>query len=175
MIMQYTTAMTPRLLLLVLIAGSLALMLATRWVNQWTTMRHLNAAVHQLSTDIEHLDSLASIEKTNLFVTVKTGVNWCVGFDDVAPACNCSKPGDCQVKGLNAVIHASPLNDTQLFAKDHRAWKKEGVFYSTLSDLERAEKLSLSLSLKHSSIDLQVHPDGTVYLCSDTVKGYPAC
>ena len=143
--------------------------------------RRLHYINDSFANDLKFAQSEALRRQTNVFVSIKTGENWCYGIDDVAD-CNCGVANDCQYLGVETVRNASDYNITRVQTTGLAAGVGGSGFSSIQFDGNRgtisttgSTTFVIDGSLGVKSVITEVNRLGRGDSCSNTVPGYQQC
>lgn len=132
----------------------------------------LRGAAEIIYAECQWARSEAVKQNREIHVDVGVGLDWCVGFDDVAP-CDCGMAHDCLVGGVEKVVRASGFRGVDLpsttFSDDHAGFVPRNGTAFEAGDMVLRGGNGAQLRVRLSAL-------GRVSICSDTPgRGFPAC
>lgn len=136
--------------------------------------KRLQDAMESIATDIKIAHSESITNRKTLYVTFKSGTNWCYGLDDVA-GCDCDVANDCEVSGASKVVSAADYTNVSLTMSGFST--AGGLTYAEFEGLRGvlADTGNLEFAINGKSGTVNINKLGFVSYCSDDLKAYVSC
>ncbi len=173
---QNTHGFTLIELLITISAVSLLLGIAIPSYNKFITSKQIRVVTEDLYNYIKTAQSTSLNKQTTIYLSLKTGANWCYGLSDTAN-CDCATVNSCQVNGVQTVLNNSNYSGKPLTLAVTGFSGTSGAPFiqfqgnrGTISDAGSA-----GFSSSGYSATLTTSTMGLVSICSDTVSGYKLC
>lgn len=163
-------------LLVTITVLSLLLGIAVPSYNNFITQKQLRIGTEDLYNYIKIAKSTSLNKQTTVYLSLRTGANWCYGLSDTAD-CDCTVANSCLVNGVQTVLRNSSYSGQPLSLSVAGFSGTASAPYIQFQGNRGTVSVGGSAGFSSSglSTSISTNTKGLVTICSDNISSYISC
>lgn len=172
--LKYKQAFTVIELLVTLLLMVVIIGIAVPTFSDLYATKKLYKGSEQLINHIKYYHSEAIKNNSNIYVSFKTGADWCYGIDN-ASSCDCETANDCIYDSVETVFDNSDFDGISLSLTGLST--TSGISHITFNGTRGtvATVGTVSLANANDTATASINKLGRTSGCSNTMNEYPSC